>query len=366
MISLSVVRTRIETAVALFLVAGLLAAVQAAEPLSPSPPWRILDPATVLERIAFGSCLSQRRPQPIWKSAIAERPQLFLMLGDNVYGDVAGADMKELKEAYSIQAAHPDLAAARAAFPFLATWDDHDYGRNDAGAEFPYKSAAARLFHKFWQTTLEPRADGGLYYSRIYGPEGRRVQIVMLDMRSFRSPLKPKSPDFPHWGKYEPDDAADKTMLGTKQWAWLETELKRSAELRLLVSGIQVLSDGHGFERWGNFPRERGRLIELIARTGAKGVIVLSGDRHMGAFYRRAVAGSYPLVELTSSSLNWSFGETKDTPTPELASAPYSRENFGSIGIDWTGRRVELELKGVDGRRAAVMTIAFSDLGLDK
>jgi alkaline phosphatase D len=348
-------------AVALLLAAGLPAA---ADRLSLAPPWRTLDPAAVLERIAFGSCLDQSKPQPIWKSVIAARPQLFLMLGDNVYGDVTSAEMTELKQAYAMQATHPDLAVARGAFPFLPTWDDHDYGRNDAGADFPFQSDAARLFHEFWQTAPERTHDGSLYYSRIYGPEGRRVQIIMLDTRTFRSGLKPKSAGFPHWGKYEPDEDAGKTMLGPAQWAWLERELKRPAELRLLVSSVQVLSEGHGFERWGNLPRERERLLRLIAESGAKGIIVLSGDRHSGALYKLAAAGSYPLIEITSSSLNRPYGPSQDTHTPELASSMYYLENFGLLGIDWEGRRVEVELRAHDGARIAAMTVSFRNLGL--
>ena len=42
----------------------------------------------------------------------------------------------------------------------------------------------------------------GIYYSGMYGEAGRRVQVIMLDSRSFRSALKPRDAAFPHWGKY--------------------------------------------------------------------------------------------------------------------------------------------------------------------
>jgi alkaline phosphatase D len=268
--------------------------------------WQDLDEATVLERIALGSCLDQARPQPIWKAVLRQRPQLFIMMGDNVYGDGPSPDLKELRHAYALQARYPELAEARAGMPFLRIWDDHDYGLNDGGAGFAHKAEAAELFHKFWRS--QPEAPEGLYHSRIYGPSGRRVQVIMLDTRYFRSALKPRTDAFPHWGKYEPDDDPAKTMLGAAQWAWLEQELRKPGELRLVVSSIQVLAEGHGFERWGNLPRERDRLLRLIAATGAKGVILLSGDRHSGALYRLERPGSYALVEITSSSLNRPYG----------------------------------------------------------
>jgi alkaline phosphatase D len=339
-------------------------AQDAAAGIAPKTPWRSLAATTTLERIAFGSCLDQDKPQPIWNAILATQPQLFLMIGDNVYGDVKSADLKELKQAYATQAGRPELAQARAAFPFLAVWDDHDYGLNDGGANFAHKVEVARLFHEYWQMTPEPRDGGGIYYSHIYGPPGRRVQIIMLDTRTFRSDLKPKTADFPHWGKFSPDDNPVKTMLGAAQWAWLDSELKKPAEIRLLVSSVQVLAEGHGNERWGNLPRERDRLLRLIEETKAKGVILLSGDRHAGAFYKATAGRSYAIVELTSSSLNRPLGPLKDTRTPELVSDLYHPENFGLIGIDWTGAKVRLSLHGIEGQEVAAMSLSFRELGL--
>jgi alkaline phosphatase D len=332
--------------------------------IAPTLPWRTLAETTTLERIAFGSCLDQRWPQPIWQGVLGARPQLFLMIGDNVYGYVRSAELRELKEAYAEQADQAELAEARRAIPFLAIWDDHDYGLNDAGAAFTPKAESARLFHEFWQMRPEPRDGGGIYYSRIYGPAGKRVQIIMLDTRTFRSDLKPRGADFPYPGKYSPDDDPAKTMLGAAQWAWLEADLRQPAEIRLLVSSIQVLAEGHGQERWGNLPHERGRLLRLIAETQAKGVILLSGDRHFGAFYKSTTAHSYPLVELTSSSLNRPRGPSKDSRTPELISEIYHRENFGLITIDWTSAKVRLSLHSVAGEEVAAVPLSFDDLGL--
>ena len=128
---------------------------------APSTPWRTLDPATELTRIAVGSCLDQKKPQPIWKAVIAAQPQLFVMMGDNVYGDVSAADMRELKEAYALQAKHPELAERARRCRSWRLLDDHDYGLNDAGVDFPFREQSRALFNQFWQNEAEPRADGG-------------------------------------------------------------------------------------------------------------------------------------------------------------------------------------------------------------
>jgi alkaline phosphatase D len=105
------------------------------------------------------------------------------------------------------------------------------------------------------------------------------VQVILLDTRFFRSPLKPTDQrNAPGRERYLPDEDPTKTMLGEAQWAWLADRLREPAEVRLIVSSVQVLAEGHGWERWGNFPRERQRLYDLIRDTGARGVVYLSGD----------------------------------------------------------------------------------------
>jgi alkaline phosphatase D len=335
-----------------------------AQPLpsvAPQTPWLSLADDKALTRIGVGSCLHQGHAQPIWRDVIAARPELFLMIGDNVYGDVKSAEMTELVAAYRAQGAHSELAAARAAFPFLATWDDHDYGRNDAGADFPYAKAAAALFLDFWQTKEEHAQ--GIYSARVVGPPGQRVQVILLDTRTFRSPLKRKTDSFPYWGRYEPDPAPDKTMLGAAQWAWLEAQLRVPAELRLLVSSVQVLAEGHGHERWGNLPAERGRLLELLDRSGAGGLVLLSGDRHSGALYRGATPKGRRLVEMTASSLNRSYGPPRDALIPPLVGRLHHVENFGLIEIDWAGQRLGLRLVGMGGEELTSLSVTFAEIG---
>ena len=157
----------------------------------------------------------------------------------------------------------------RARVPILATWDDHDYGGNDAGADFPIAPCRRRCSATSGGCRRAGRAAGdGLYEAWTFGPPGRRVQVVLLDMRSFRSPLRPTDRrGAPGKERYLPDPDPAKTMLGEAQWAWLAERLREPTDLRLLVSSIQVLAEGHGWERWGNLPAERERLIRLIAET---------------------------------------------------------------------------------------------------
>ena len=46
----------------------------------------------IISSIAFGSCLKETRPQPIWNSVNKYQPDVFILLGDNIYGDTAEVD----------------------------------------------------------------------------------------------------------------------------------------------------------------------------------------------------------------------------------------------------------------------------------
>jgi alkaline phosphatase D len=334
--------------------------------VTPEPPWREIDRTQPLTRIGFGSCHHQNHPAPIWERVIATKPELFVMLGDNVYGDIRNGDPNELAGAYLKLGKHTGFASARAAFPFLAIWDDHDYGVNDGGANYRFQAEAATLFRQFWARPEARQPDGGIYDSETVGPPGKRVQFILLDTRSFKSPFVRKDDTFPHWGKYMPDADADKTILGEAQWGWLREKLSEPADLRIITSGIQVLAEGHGWERWGNLPAERERLMQTIRDSGAGGVILVSGDRHAGAHYQRTVtpnaSGQTVIPELTASSLNRSFGPSRDTRVQPLISGPHHVENFGLIEINWPAQRVTFALKGL-GDLDDRQSLSFTELG---
>jgi len=324
-------------------------------PARPAPP----PPAErTLTRIAFGSCADQSQPQPIWEAIHAYAPELFLFAGDNVYGDSASAGLPELRAAYAMAATIPGYARLRSGTPLLAIWDDHDYGGNDAGSEYAWKRESKELFLAFWEATSDDprRSREGIYHDAMFGPPERRVQLILLDTRWFRSPLKRTDQrGAPGRERYLPDDDPAKTMLGSEQWNWLAARLREPAALRLVVSSVQVIADGHGWERWGNLPRERRHLYDLVAETRANGVVFLSGDRHLGGFYRESAGTPYPLIDATSSGLNKGFRSRE--PGPNRIGGTVGEPNFGTIDVDWPAGRVTLALRGVDGAARASLAL---------
>lgn len=278
---------------------------------------------------------------PIWGAVRGFRPDVLLMLGDNIYGDTE--DMAELRAKYGRLAADPGFAAVRAAVPIVAIWDDHDYGVNDGGREYPRRRESQRVFCDFFGIPADAAVRGqeGIYRSLVVGPPGRRVQFFCLDTRFHRSPLEslPKAERVKGKGPYLPSGDPEATMLGAAQWEWLDAALREPADLRIVLSSIQVASIEHGWEHWGNFPAERARLLATLRESGAEGVIIVSGDRHSAEISMIPAADdalAYPLFDLTASSFNQPKRvDRDDEPNRHRLGSRFHGANFGSIEIDW-------------------------------
>ncbi|MEM8921732.1 MAG: alkaline phosphatase D family protein, partial [Pseudomonadota bacterium] len=295
-----------------------------------------------------------------------------LMIGDNVYGDIdkdrfTGADfdlnLAELAESYADLAQLPDFKALMAARPMLATWDDHDYGVNDAGGDMPAKELAERMFERFWGMEDADVAERpGVYYSRIAGPEGRRLQIIMLDTRFFRTALT-HTDERGAKGKerYLPSQDPDQDMLGEAQWAWLSSELEKPADLRLIVSSIQITPDVHGWEAWSTLPKSRDKLYDLIRTHEIENAVFVTGDRHTAFLYRNTAVFDTPILEITASSLNKSFSKTAESNEVDAQQVGlgYAFENYGVIDIDWEERNVALTIIGEDAAPVSSVSGAF-------
>lgn len=354
--------------------AGALAAVDGAEASDPNPARD-----RVLGRIGFGSCADGSKEQPIWQSILAATPDAFVFLGDNVYGDTR--DMDVLRGKYAQLAAQPGFRHLRESTPLVATWDDHDFGEDDAGGDYPQKEASRQVFLDFWGEPADSprRARDGVYASYVFGPPGRRVQLILLDLRYNRTPLVRQpfgGKGYRKWatrryrkglevpGPYARNPDPKATMLGARQWQWLERQLEVPADVRLIGSSLQFVADFTGWESWGNFPRDQQRLIELIRRTRAAGVVILSGDMHYAELSTLDVNVPYPLWDLTSSGLT----EVWPAPTPNVnrASDVLHEPNFGLVEIDWQGADTRVRLAVLDqrGARRIEKTLALRDLRL--
>ena len=300
-------------------------------------------------KIGFASCLNQNKAMPIFSTIKAEGFDLFLMMGDNVYGNSKSEDLKELSVAYSKQRQNFDKLDFD--FPIEAIWDDNDYGLGDGGKEYHLKDKSKKLFLDFWDISNDDprRKRSGLHHEIIKDFKGKRIQILFLDTRTFRDNLKP-SDDKGAVGKerYIPFLDSTLTMLGDEQWQWLAQKMSVAIDYRFIISSIQFLAIGHGWECWNNLPYERQKLINLIDKSNIEHTVLLSGDRHRGGLYQLKTKTNKIISEMTSSSLNVPYSNSEE-PGPLRVGGTYSRENYGVIQLDELQDSISVSLKNIKG-----------------
>ena len=295
--------------------------------------------------IGFGSCNDQTLSQKFWQNINSYNPDIFLQIGDNVYG--SGDGIYDLAEAYRSLKNNIYYRNFSSNTKILGIWDDHDYGVNDGGNNYKYKHESKELFLKFFNIKKNDKRNyrDGLYKEYTLNYKDKNIQIIILDTRFFKSDFKlTDQRNVKGKERYIADYSKNKTILGYKQWIWLEEKLSKNFDIRIIVSSFQVLPLDHGWEKWGNFPLEQERLYSLVKNTSSH-TFIISGDRHFGAIYKKQFDKSTSVYELTSSSLNKPLKFLiKEQDSMQLGES-ISEANFGLISIDWDKNKIYLELK---------------------
>lgn len=295
--------------------------------------------SNIISKIAFGSCLPTNYRYPVLHKITKQNPDLFIFLGDNLYANTR--DMEIMQEKYDKRGNQRAFKKLRKNCPVIATWDDHDYGENDAGRHYPQKENAKEIFLNFWDVPAEDmrRKREGIYTSYYYEEKGKSLQIIVLDTRTFRDNLKYYKGESYDKGKftYQPDyvpyTTADSTLLGNEQWEWLEEQLTVPADIRIIASSTQFGISWNGYEAWANFPHEQEKMFNLIKKANANGVFFISGDVHYAELSRIDKKGLYPIYDFTSSGMSTRWGFT--TPNDNRVGDAVLKRNFGVIDIDW-------------------------------
>jgi alkaline phosphatase D len=270
-----------------------------------------------LERIALCACLLDSTNGPILEDITGiYQPQVALWYGDAVYADTT--DPAAYRDTWNVLGANPRFQALKALCPQYAVWDDHDYGVNNGYAtNHPTKVEAQQIFQDFWEIPMNSplRQQEGVYNGFSWGPAGRRVQVLMLDVRYNRSAF-----------------GAGGTMLGAAQWEWLSARLDEPAEFRLIVSGVPWIATTED-ECWSLMPGELTRFYDLIQAKGTGGVVLVSGDDHAGEVCLQPGAFGYDALDLTVAGLD--RGEGDNTNPLRITPRVGDGSKFGFINIEW-------------------------------
>ena len=269
--------------------------------------------------LSMGSCVDQRKEtMAAYQAMHREQADIVLLLGDNVYADLAPPTITKIKKRifgtepvfkteYNILLNHKDFRPNGYDYSdqvWLALWDDHDYGENDAAASYPKKMEAKSAFVEFLEQiqineddeqlnaqigAMKENEDRGTYYSYDYHSDIVSLRIVMLDARYDRA-----------------EDETD--IIGEQQWNWLEQELNkesdRGIDWYLICNGSPVLNEGEGGKKTIG-QDTRNKLFSLLKANDGKlfdKTILISGDLHYSLWH----SVDETLYELTASSITHS------------------------------------------------------------
>jgi alkaline phosphatase D len=307
-----------------------------------------LDSIKDVDVIAFGSCNHQGLPQEMWLNMMDYKPDFFIFLGDNIYGDCKSVDC--LSKKYNQQLRKTYFLDFMEKIPVLGTWDDHEYGTNNCGVENPFKKESQKLFLDFIGEPLTSprRIQEGIYTSYTFGKEGKKVKVILLDERYFRD---------------KPGENAD--MLGELQWKWFEKELNSSdAQINLIASSSQFLADRATTDRWAQYPKSQKRMYDIIRDSKKQGVIFLSGDIHCAEMsVNNSSDLNYPIYDFTSSGLTHSHLSAQIFKNKYKIQKATCNLNYGLITINWNNPvTIKVEMKDIQNFNLQEKTIYLDDL----
>lgn len=295
--------------------------------------------------IAFGSCNKQYEANYLWDDVLNQNPDIWVWGGDIIYSDTD--DMVKMKQDYDEQLQQKGYDVLTKRIEVHGTWDDHDYGLNDGGYEYAKKAESQEQLLDFLGVSKEDkrRQRKGVYYSKVFNTKEGSVRLIVLDTRYFRTDLTvSKSSN----RRYDPNPHNNGTILGSIQWKWLKETLNNStADFNVILSSIQFLSQQHGYETWGTMPNEVNKMYDLIISSKAKGVIMLSGDRHISEFSKKEVEGlSYPLIDFTSSGMTHSYSNFKSELNDNRVGRVVSDKSFGVLKFNFKAQNVTMQMIG--------------------
>lgn len=297
-------------------------------------------------KIAWCSC-NHPVVQPYqvgWMAVAAVRPDLLLLLGDNVYLEDGaheligpwkpathlsdGAFARRLHERYERQFAVPEFRVALAHSARVAgTVDDHDFLGNDfyVSPVTATKARIARLLHRqfieacnqrplpdayppmpSWGSHADEGMDQGLGLATSITLDD--VRVIILDSRSMRTRPGP-----------------DGTVLGSAQLSWLAQELVASQAVTIVASSSPLTrgtKPGIPGSAMDDYPRDARVLRSLYRGRPQQVVLHLGGDLHYNELWPDDEQHQ-GFVEVASSGMG----------TGWLPFWPVTNKNFGLVEV---------------------------------
>lgn len=265
-------------------------------------------------KLALASCQQYEQGYfAAYRHMAREDLDLVVHVGDYIYemswgrrlvrrhGTGIPTTLREYRDRYALYKSDPDLQSAHAAFPWLATWDDHEVADDYTADRSPFQ-ADTEIFRRqrdaayraWWEhmpapLSAKPRdADATIHGAWRFG---RLADVIVLDGRQYRSRhacFEGKR------GAGLTGDCAERllperTMLGVAQERWLDRRLSQRHGRWTVIAQQTVMAEidrgrdaapAYWMDGWDGHPAARQRLLESIVGHRVENPVVLGGDVH--------------------------------------------------------------------------------------
>jgi alkaline phosphatase D len=261
-------------------------------------------------RFAFASCQHYEHGYfTAYQHMLEDDLDLVVHLGDYIYDGAAakgkprahrGGEVNSLEDyrnRYALYRTDEHLQAVHARFPWLVTWDDHEFDNNCAGdiSEDPSvtveqflarRASAYQAYYEHMPLRTAQLPDGPhlqLYRSCNFG---RMAAFDVLDTRQYRSDQPCGDRNKAPCAEVFSDNV---TVLGDAQEKWLVDSLRNSsARWNILAQQIMMARADRApgeevkwsMDQWSAYDAPRKRLLSTIAAAKVSNPVVLTGDIH--------------------------------------------------------------------------------------
>ena len=291
-------------------------------------------------RLAFGSCANEDEgSSAVWRRIKKLDPQAVILLGDTPYID--SVDLKVQRQRHGAFLGVPAFQELVAGRSLYATWDDHDFGRNDTNGNLPGKENSRRAFVEYHANPSYGDGKQGIYTKFRRG----NVEVFLLDTRFFAATeMSSIAPDKP-------------SLLGKRQWKWLLDGLNKSrADFKILACGMvwnNAVRPGKQ-DQWGTYAHEREALFRFIGDESIPGVVLVSGDVHRTRVisHLSSKQAGYRIPELTTSPIHSSVIDRANQPHPGLVFDSGTANSFLLLTSSERGAQAKLTARFItsDGK----------------
>ncbi|MDN5213253.1 alkaline phosphatase D family protein [Fulvivirgaceae bacterium BMA12] len=228
-----------------------------------------------MTKIAIASCCKIEgkyhvKNQTAWREIEDETPDILLLLGDNVYMKQSRPrwNFPHLEEQYKKQFKEPHFYSLINKVPFMATWDDHDFGPNNSrgatsdGIKGGRRDKSRKLFHKYMKDSINDNRPE-VYCTHIIN----NIKIIMLDVRYYRNAAGRRN----------------STILGDNQEKWLKKELDHKHKFTIVCSGVGFGEKNRGNrDDWSAYEYASKRLEAELNKIPK--LFFVAGDIHSNKF----------------------------------------------------------------------------------